>query len=326
MSFQFVCHTRPWNPPVNRRRALSLFAGRFSRVRGAFTLVELLVVITIIGILIALLLPAVQAAREAARRTQCSNNLKQIGLALHMYHDARGCLPPGWQGYNTAGKPDPLGEPGWGWAACMLPYVEAESIERDIIHFDKSITATENTRCRTLVLPLFRCPSDTGDKTFTWVPDAGNTSVTPELATANYIGVFGAENVHKCGSVPSGQQCTSDGVFFHNSTVRFADICDGLSNTFMVGERTSKLGYSTWIGAPAGDECAPGLVVGSASYPPNSAENDIHNFSSRHPAGTNFLMADGSVHMISQYIDQTVYHAFCTRDGQEVVSAKSLSE
>jgi prepilin-type N-terminal cleavage/methylation domain-containing protein len=292
--------------------------------RSGFTLVELLVVITIIGILIALLLPAVQAAREAARRTQCGNNLKQIGIALHLYHDLHGRLPSGWRGYDTSGKrPYALGEPGWGWAACILPQIEQDAVDRYLVHFEKSIAAPENAQVRILPLSLYRCPSDDGygaKKTFTWIPDEGG-GPTLELAISNYVGVFGTMDAHSCGAVPSGQQCQSDGVFFHNSAIRFADISDGLSNTFIVGERTTELECSTWIGAPAGDHCAPGLVVGSASYPPNSSQTDIHNFSSHHPAGTQFLLGDGSARLVSQYIHENIYHALCTRAGEENVSA-----
>jgi prepilin-type N-terminal cleavage/methylation domain-containing protein len=299
------------------------------RIRG-FTLIELLVVITIIGILIALLLPAVQAAREAARRMSCSNNLRQIGLGLHLYHETNGRLPSGWRGYDPAtGLPDPLGQPGWGWAACILPFVEQGNVARNLIHFDKPLTAPENAQVRTFVLGLFRCPSDRGNSTFTWVPDrppeGGGPSSLP-LATANYLGVFGTKDTHDCGSVPRGQQCISDGVFFHNSGIRFADIKDGLSNTFIVGERTSDLDYPTWVGAPAGDECAPGLIVGTASYPPNSEQYDIHNFSSSHSAGTHFLLGDGSARLVSQYIDRNAYHAICTRAGREIVDGKYLGE
>jgi prepilin-type N-terminal cleavage/methylation domain-containing protein/prepilin-type processing-associated H-X9-DG protein len=293
---------------------------------SAFTLVELLVVITIIGILIALLLPAVQAAREAARKLTCTNNLKQIGLALHLYHDANNCLPAGWRAYNSQGQPSPLGDPGWAWAACILPFIEQESVATNLIHFDKSLTAPENEAVRSLPLALFRCPSDEGEKTFVWVPDEGEALVKPELATSNYVGVFGDEDIHKCGSVPDGQQCTGNGTFFHNSAVRFADIRDGLSNTFIVGERASLLGYSTWVGAPAGDECAPGLVLGTAGYPPNSEQSDIHNFSSRHPSGTNFLLGDGSARLISQDIDVGAFHALCTCAGNEPISGKWLSQ
>jgi prepilin-type N-terminal cleavage/methylation domain-containing protein len=291
---------------------------------SAFTLVELLVVITIIGILIALLLPAVQSAREAARRMACSNNLKQIGLASHMYHDLYGRLPSGWRAYDTANRPYPLGEPGWGWAACILPFLEEGNVENKLIHFDKSITASENAVGRVHVLGAYHCPSDNfGQKTFIWTPDEGG-GASVELAAANYVGVFGTKDVHACGTATAGNQCTSDGVFFHNSGVRFAEIRDGLSHTFFVGERAahmtdSELNHSTWVGAPAGDECAPGLVVGTASFAPNSTATDIHNFSSFHAAGTQFLMGDGSVHLVTQYINATVYHALATRNGGEVI-------
>jgi prepilin-type N-terminal cleavage/methylation domain-containing protein len=291
--------------------------------RKAFTLVELLVVITIMGVLMSLLLPAVQAARESARQVSCSNNLRQIGLALHLYHDYHGRLPAGWRAYDVAtGVPDPLGEPGWGWAAAILPFVEQGNVERRLIHFDKSLTAPENDKVRTWPLRLYRCPPDDGKDSFTWVPDRtpedGPANI--ELATANYLGVFGTLDVHMVGEVPRGQQALSDGVFFHNSGVRFADIKDGLSHTFVVGERTSELDYPTWVGAPAGDECAPGLVVGTASYPPNSAQFDIHNFSSHHPTGTHFLLGDGSVRLVSQAIQVDVYHALCTRAGNECLN------
>jgi prepilin-type N-terminal cleavage/methylation domain-containing protein len=297
--------------------------------KSGFTLVELLVVITIIAVLIALLLPAVQAAREAARRMACSNNLRQIGLGLHMYHDHYGRLPAGWRGYDSAtGAPDAVGEPGWGWAACILPFVEQGNVAGNFIRFDKSITAAENARARTWAIALFRCLSDVGKGTFTWTPDrppaGGPTNL--ELATSNYVGVFGTIDVHSCGSMPRGQQCLSDGVFFHNSGLRFADITDGLSNMFMAGERTSDLDYPSWVGAPAGDECAPGLVVGTATYPPNSSRFDSHNFSSNHPAGTQFLLGDGSARLISQHIDEKVYHALCTRAGREVIGGSSLNE
>jgi hypothetical protein len=266
------------------------------------------------------LLPAVQAAREAARRMQCSNNLKQIGLGLHLYHEAYGRLPSGWRGYDTAGQPDPLGQPGWGWAACVLPFVEQGNVARSLIHFDKSIDAPENAEAVRLVLSLFRCPSDDGKNAFVWTPDEPGGAAIAELATANYIGVFGTGDVHECGKPQfSGKQCTSDGVFFHNSGVRFADIRDGLSQTFIAGERTLDLDYSTWVGAPAGDPCSPGLVVGTAFRVPNSVEDDPHSFGSRHTTGTHFLVGDGSVHLVSQYIDATAYRALCTRDKGEVV-------
>jgi prepilin-type N-terminal cleavage/methylation domain-containing protein len=288
------------------------------RPRG-FSLVELLVVIAIIGILIAMLLPAIQSAREAARRMTCTNNLKQIGLGLHLFHDSNQRLPSGWRGRDsTTGAPAPLGEPGWGWAPYILPFMEEGNTLRNYVHMNKPMAADENSQARVQVIAMLRCPSDSGSDVYTWVPDepAGSGPSSPsglQLATANYIGVFGTQDIHECGSLPPDQQCVSDGSFFHNSIVRFKDISDGLSNTFIVGERTSKLGNSTWVGVPPGDKCAPGLVVGTASYPPNSEDTDIHNFSSSHPLGTNFLSADGSVRTVAEQIDEQIYHALCTR-------------
>lgn len=297
------------------------------RIRG-FTLVELLVVITIIGILIALLLPAVQAAREAARRMQCSNNLKQIGIGLHLYHEVNAQLPAGWRGYNASNQPDPLSEPGWGWAACILPFIEQGNVARSLIHFDKSIAAPENADAAKLTLALFRCPSDTtGQPVFEWMPDEPGGATIPALATSNYIGVFGTADVHDCGKPEfSGKQCTADGTFFHNSGVRFADIRDGLSQTFIAGERTLDLDYTTWVGAPSGDPCSPGLVVGTASNVPNLAADDAHNFGSRHSTGTHFLLGDGSVRLVSQYIDKDAYQHLCTRANGEVVSGSVLGD
>jgi len=294
------------------------------RTRKAFTLVELLVVIAIIGILVALLLPAIQMAREAARRSSCSNNLKQIGLALHLYHDTFGTLPPGWIAQDATGRrPYWWGEPGWGWASMTLPYIEQAALQSNGIHYGLPITAAENAAARVTPLEVYRCASDTGEDTFVLhasahLPPLRGTWSDIELATGNYIGVFGTidpHDVYEHGATP-------DGAFIHERAFRFADFLDGTSETFLVGERSSKRSYSTWTGMVSGGQHAAARIIGVATFPPNSerdAEHYTHNFSSYHPAGTQFVAADGSVKLINESIDMAVYHALCTRASGDVV-------
>jgi prepilin-type N-terminal cleavage/methylation domain-containing protein len=302
--------------------------------RKGFTLVELLVVIAIIGVLVALLLPAVQAAREAARRMSCSNNLKQIGLAMHMYHDTFGQLPAGWRSYDLAtGRPDWLGAPGWGWGAAILPYLEQANLYEGRLQLGLSITAHENEEGRTTYLPTFRCPSDIGDRMF-WLAEGhdhdhghGHAGVLQDheehfpilMPRANYVGMFGTQEMHE---ICEHGDCQGNGTFFLNRGVRLADIRDGLSQTLIVGERNSRLSSSTWVGAVPHSEHGPARVVGVAEFPPNSeqsAEHYIHNFSSLHPSGTHFLRGDGSVQLLIETIDQVVYFALCTRDRGDLV-------
>ena len=300
------------------------------RRRTGFTLVELLVVIAIIGVLIGLLLPAVQAAREAGRRMSCSNNMKQIGLALHMYHDTFLRFPAGWRGYDLAtGQADWLGEPGWGWCAAILPFMEQQNVSASMIHYELPIHEPVNQAARELALGVFRCPSDIGDARFTLYEgghhdhdhgDHPGEEFPLLMATGNYVGVFGTWDLH---DVCADGTCQGDGTFFLNKGVRVSEIKDGLSQTLMVGERTSKLSYSTWVGAVAGSDHGPARVVGTGTFPPNSEESFehyTHNFSSLHPAGTHFVLADGSVHMIAETIERSLYLGLCTRDGHEVVA------
>ena len=296
--------------------------------RKAFTLVELLVVIAIIGILIALLLPAVQAAREAARRMSCTNNLKQIGLALHGYHDLHRELPMGWLGLDSSGRADFEGDPGWAWSTRILPFIEQRPLYENRIDMNARVGDPVNAQARVTVIETFICPSDVGDNLFD-LKDAideetEGPNVITTLAKSNYPGVFGTQDIHaicKPGE-PGYNGCQANGMFFLNRGVAFRDITDGLSNTFVVGERWSKWVHSTWTGVVPGGWHAPARVVAVASdeFPPNSEENveqQTHNFSSYHPAGTNFLLSDGHVQMITETIDLNVYNALCTRQGGE---------
>lgn len=298
--------------------------------RKGFTLVELLVVIAIIGILIALLLPAVQAAREAARRMSCTNNLKQIGIALHNYHDTHKKLPIGWMGFNSSGQADFVGNPGWAWSTRILPFMEQQSLYDGLIDMNRPVADPANDRGRVAVVSTFICPSDVGNDVFD-LKDAideetEGANVITKLAKSNYPGVFGTQDIHAVceQGEPGYNGCQGNGIFHLNRSLAFRDITDGLSNTFLVGERWSKWVYSTWTGVVPGGWHAPARVVAIASdeFPPNSEENvehQTHNFSSYHPAGTNFLLSDGHVQMITETIDLSVYAALCTRAGGEPI-------
>lgn len=298
------------------------------RRQPGFTLVELLVVIAIIGMLVALLLPAIQAARETARRGSCANNLKQIGLGLQMYHDTFRRLPAGWRAHDPAtGQPHWYGEPGWSWGSAILPYLEQAPTVASRIYVELPISDPANAEARETPLKVYRCPSDVGPAAFAlpggdpYLGTAGGY-VPLSLAIGNYIGVFGTVDFHLVCDPP--QPCQGDGTFFLNRGVRFADFTDGLSQTLIVGERCSLLAASTWVGVVTGGEHAPARVCGVALDPPNAKEHPeqyLHNFSSLHPAGTQFLSADGSVHLVVETIDEQIYHALCTRAAGDIVGS-----
>lgn len=283
--------------------------------RRAFTLVEILVVIAIIGVLVALLLPAVQAAREASRAASCKNNLKQMGLALHMYHDVRRRLPPGWEA--SPGPDDPNG---WGWGAAVLPQLEQRNVQ-STINYNLPIDHASNQQARESVVPTYLCPTDILDSRFVIYGGADDEFANQDqigspmflVAKSNYVGVFGLSEIE---DVPSA----GEGIFFHNSRLTFASISDGLSNTLLIGERGSKLGSSVWSGVIPGANNAKGRIVGSADHTPNHADHHFDDFSSFHPQGVHFLVGDGSVQRINDQINVAVYHAMVTRSGGEVVS------
>ncbi len=288
--------------------------------RRGFTLIELLVVIAIIGILVALLLPAVQAAREAARRMSCYNNLKQVGLALHTYHDLHRSLPQGWMGFEPGTQiPNPEGEPGWGWAAKLLPFLEQQNVSQNMIQDWLPITDPVHAPVRQHYLPAFRCPSDAGPTEWTLMQQSNPSVVLARLSVANYVGVHGTVELEDCEGLGPGVICKSDGVFHHLSSIRFADVTDGLSNTIVVGERASRKGNSTWLGMILGGEESMARILGITDHPPNAAGGHLDDFSSEHPAGTNFVLGDGSVRLVTETIDLNVYRALATRSGGEVV-------
>jgi prepilin-type N-terminal cleavage/methylation domain-containing protein len=286
-----------------------------------FTLVELLVVLAIIGILVGLLLPAVQAAREAARRAQCMSNQRQIGLALSNYESSHRRLPSGWVDWNRTKAP------GWSWAHAILPFMESTTVYNSIDH-RSAIDAPINQASLIQVIPTFICPSDIGGNTF----EIGMESHEEEeeeheghnvdegdklfrVAKFNYPAVFGTMEIDE---VPYN----ANGTFYGNSPTKFKDILDGLSNTMIVGERSSRLGGSVWHGWIS-EAAEPGArFLGVADHSPNSKIGHFEDFSSQHGPGIHIVFGDSSTRLISDAIDLDVYQALCTRQGGEI--AKSL--
>jgi prepilin-type N-terminal cleavage/methylation domain-containing protein/prepilin-type processing-associated H-X9-DG protein len=295
--------------------------------RRAFTLVELLVVIAIIGILVALLLPAVQSAREAARRTQCTNNLRQIGLAFHNYHSARKSFPPGLISQAEAVDGRGLG-PGWGWAAHLLPYCEETNLRRDI-DITKEIAHAANAEARVTSLPTFLCPTDDPPRATFTVVDASGKALC-DVAFANYVGMAGVFEVSVYPDTSNG----SPGVLLRNSKIRSTQVPDGLSHTLFVGERASRRSpQTTWTGAITGASIPPRIAGYYSEGPevlvltnsgtvedervPNNQLDHVEDTNSEHPQGVNFLFGDGSVRMITNEIAPDLWVAATTRAGGE---------
>jgi prepilin-type N-terminal cleavage/methylation domain-containing protein/prepilin-type processing-associated H-X9-DG protein len=284
------------------------------RQRG-FTLIELLVVVAIIGVLIALLLPAVQAAREASRRAACVNNLKQIGIALHNYHDAHAILPPGYTyrlGYGSGGL---------GWAAMILPQLEQANVF-DAINFSLPPWSAQNSTACTQRLGVYQCPTD-----YT-VAQGFLQREGFRYARSSYVANFGPNDLDL---VPEDRS----GLFCRNGGTRFAEIGDGLSQTLAASERTNAVFLTVigsdnhfdletvWAGAikenPADDHGHTTLF--QAAYTITSPQFDDRNVMSFHTGGTNYLFADGSVKFIKTSIAVSIYRSLGSRAGGEVISA-----
>ncbi len=284
------------------------------RSRG-FTLIELLVVIAIIAILIALLLPAVQQAREAARRTQCKNNLKQIGLALHNYHDISKMFPIGAQ---DAGANEEM----WGWGTAILPQIDQAPLynQMDVGHL-RLRNVLDDVALRPLtktVIEGFICPSDPGSNQMSGGQlnggsgrhMNGNSSVDNSfrVAKSNYIGSCGYNDV--AVTTPNRQR----GVLHRTSTFRIRDITDGTSNTILVGERTTFCACGAWVGnrnptggGPQGADYTLGRTSMPINHPNNGGHQCTEGFDSQHVGGAQFLFCDGSVHFLSENIDYNLH-------------------
>ncbi len=311
------------------------------RNRRAFTLIELLVVIAIIAILVALLLPAVQQAREAARRSSCKNNLKQIGLALHNYHDTHSTFPPLIvQPVNAQGSANHATAcaascwPGWGWQAFILPFVEQPALYDAAGIGEGSKPFDRQTEVRT-VINTYMCPSDVGSPL-----DNGSmwnrfTNDGWEAAKSNYM----AANDHDFTNRDNGDSAPShnpSGMFWKHSKTQMRDITDGTSNTIMVGERRyERSGVNASAGVWAGtiaathendfgyDNCGTGHTNINGQV---TGWDFVKGFSSQHQGGAQFVLADGSVRFISENIDHnrdqtanSTYEFLLNRQDGEVI-------
>ncbi|MFM7035362.1 MAG: DUF1559 domain-containing protein [Planctomycetia bacterium] len=292
--------------------------------RTAFTLVELLVVIAIIGVLIGLLLPAVQSAREAARRSSCTNNLRQIGLAIHNFAHANGeRFPEGWLCNPTDGTTGT----GWGWASRILPHMEDGTVGATITGhiqnnqklIDPNPTVADATR--KAVIRSFLCPSD--PKNSNPIFEEHDTHI--DFSRSNYPGVFGPVHVEEQTNTELFQ---GGGIFFANSRVEFRNVTDGMSKTVMVAERDareilhhgdSEQFDSVWIGMIEGGHEAVVRVVGGAEEMFNGASPHPEDFRSRHSNGINVVFADGHVEFLQNSLDPVVFKRMSSRAGGEVI-------
>jgi prepilin-type N-terminal cleavage/methylation domain-containing protein/prepilin-type processing-associated H-X9-DG protein len=297
-------------------------------VRRGFTLVELLVVIAIIGVLVALLLPAVQTAREAARRMQCTNNLKQIGLAMHNYHDTFGCFPSGFifQAPGMANRADrPTRAAGFSWHTLILPQIEQANLYNQL-NFQLGMWQAPNRQVIGTQLKVAVCPSAVNPVKVFRVGSGSEPSsdVDPGLTATNYVGCGGAFTQSQYYDSPDAQK---NGIIIEDSNLRFSNVEDGTSNTFLAGETvywgvgTDDPGTlnnfywdATWFGHfkkdTGGRADAPECLMRTGQYrmnPPKVAAALVqrNTFSSRHPSGANFVMADGSTRFVSTSIDHT---------------------
>ena len=316
--------------------------------RGGFTLIEVLAVLAILGLLIALLLPAVHSAREAARRVQCLNNLHQMGIALHAYHEVHASFPHGLAAGMTA--PGTLSnQPCLGWAPYLFPYLEQSQVY-NALNLDLNALAfkQQSTAFRSRIDVLL-CPSDTRRAGRESVLTMSENVGLLEIAPSNYVGSSGELQVfYPLAPNRYGVAARGTGVFYLNSGVRIANVADGLSSTLCLGERTSTVSRATWVGAPypatqyctveswTHEICMPSffMVLGQSSgnardlligapgeYSINSPGAGPDSYSSSHVGGANFLCADGSARFLKQTIQPGLLSALGSIRGGEIVDA-----
>jgi len=299
------------------------------RPKFGFTLVELLVVIAIIGVLVALLLPAVQAAREAARRMSCSNNLRQIGLAFHSYHDTHKTLPyttSAWGPTGVVGS----GNRGWSWNSFILPYIEQQAAYSQI-DFNDFVPVNNNRNILKNPIPLSICPSDGKVKRLRPYGMQGQPLFIEAVAASSYVtsgGPFNTGDPANRGLPPSAFTDAARGMFYYEAvTVRFPMVTDGLSTTIMAGEISFRdastpqqagsgrdwngIWYGSWFAAnstPQGNNVLSFQRTGerALNVPRNAGDQpQRQGFHSVHPSGAQFVFGDASVRFITENTEHT---------------------
>jgi len=309
-----------------------------SRHRG-FTLIELLVVIAIIAVLVALLLPAVQQAREAARRSQCKNNFKQVGLAIHNYHDTHSIFPLSMHWGDARGGctwPNGNGADGrayrFSWGAMILPFLDMSNLYNNF-DFTKDYNAAPNVisskslHTSGATVNVYLCPTDPqGDPRCSRTGAINNGSGDDDLGRTNMAGVADSARWSCTTSGQGWGRIDGNGILYNGNNTRMRDVTDGTSGTLLVGEVTGgqrgDFECNYWSVANHSDT---GNGINGVNTTPGGFKgwktNDqarLQSFSSYHIGGCHFLMADGSVHFISENISSTTLQALATRSGQEV--------
>ncbi|MFM8953191.1 MAG: DUF1559 domain-containing protein [Planctomycetaceae bacterium] len=315
------------------------------RPRG-FSLVELLVVIAIIGTLIGLLLPAVQSAREAARRTQCGSHLRQLGIALHLHADASRRFPAGYLADVSSPSRDTTtwdAAPGTGWGLAIAPHLE-EGAATGRFDAVTGVAAVVNRDLVSQRLEIFLCPSSSGPRdafecrTAGGIPHVSGT----RLGRTDYVANAGHEDPWDAAA-SSDWSSVCNGPLYRNSRITPARVADGLSKTVFIGEHSQELSEKAWAGVVPGAAChpaeryaatgaqpeagaafvlshsGPSALEGTGIHAPNDPAGHPDQMYSQHPAGANIVFGDGSVRLVEATIDRAVWAALCSIAGGEAV-------
>lgn len=327
--------------------------------RPGFTLIELLVVIAIIGVLVGILLPAVQQARESARRMQCGSNLRQLMLAMHSHESARRQFPAGY--LSDTLRPDRDSDtldaaPGTGWGLQLAPYLEEATLADNFASVSDPNQGVLHTGNRSLVAQQFQfflCPSSAGDQEPFVVKDIDGSPLASgiELGRSHYVANAGHEEPWGMFPASSSWDAIANGPFYRNSATRNKSVTDGMSTTVFLGEHTSNLSEKAWAGVVPGGASHPtqkfATSIGTSAdyaatlvlvhsgpaaaettlygyeviHPPNSPASHVCQMYSDHPGGANVANGDGSVRFVSEFINQDVWRYVSSMAGGEVVTS-----